>query len=112
MSRSLKIDFAPFVKLIHETLKQMKRVSNDFNREIEETTKINLVDLFKKNLEISTRHDDCDDECDDDLITEFGFHDHIHHSSFASAHRGSQLNYPNQLDHQNSSKMDKSNLYV
>ena len=86
MSRSLKIDFAPFVKLIHETLKQMKRQSIEFNKKIEETTKINLVDLFKENLEISTKHADCDDECEDEMLL---FHDLTQQANILNSNRSS-----------------------
>jgi len=77
MSSSLKIDFAPFIELIQATLKQMKRQSAEFSRHIEDTTKINLVDLFKFNLEMSTRHADGDNEDGDDdgPLQTFGFFD-------------------------------------
>lgn len=77
MSSSLKIDFAPFIKLIQETLKEMKRQSTEFSKQIEETTKINLVDLFKYNLEVSTKHAEGDNEDGDDEgpLQTFGFFD-------------------------------------
>jgi hypothetical protein len=51
IARYLNIDFAPFIPLILEQFKRNKRISVEFNSEIENITKIDLVDLFKKNLE-------------------------------------------------------------
>jgi hypothetical protein len=60
MARSLNIDFAPFIPMIHESFKKSKRPSNEFNILVEGITKINLVDLFKQNLE-NTSADYLDD---------------------------------------------------
>jgi hypothetical protein len=52
MARILNIDFAPFIPLIQDSFKRNKRPYHEqFNNLIEEITKINLVDLFKQNLE-------------------------------------------------------------
>lgn len=50
IAKVLNIDFAPFIPLILEQFKRNKRVSEKFNSQIEDITKIDLVDLFKKNL--------------------------------------------------------------
>ena len=51
IARKLNIDFAPFIPLILEQFKRNKRSSAEFNGEVEKITKIDLVDLFKTNLE-------------------------------------------------------------
>ena len=51
ISRVLNIDFAPFIPLILKQFKRIGKTSVNFNQQIEDITKINLVDLFKKNLE-------------------------------------------------------------
>ena len=51
MARRLNIDFAPFIPMIQESFKRCKRPSAEFSLQVEGITKINLVDLFKQNLE-------------------------------------------------------------
>lgn len=51
IAKFLNIDFAPFIPLILEQFKRNKRTSIEFNTQIEDITKIDLVDLFKINLE-------------------------------------------------------------
>jgi hypothetical protein len=51
IARKLSIDFAPFIPLILEQFKRNRRYSAEFNGEVEKITKIDLVDLFKTNLE-------------------------------------------------------------
>ena len=50
MAEELKIDFAPFVELIQESLNRHKKGSEEFDIQVENITKINLIDLFKNNL--------------------------------------------------------------
>jgi FKBP12-rapamycin complex-associated protein len=57
ISRRLKIDFAPFIPLVLEQFKRNKRPSSEFNLEVEKITKIDLIDLFKKNLETDQQED-------------------------------------------------------
>jgi len=55
LARVLKIDFAPFIPLVQQSLQKIKRPSGQFNAEVENITKINLVDLFYQNLENSAQ---------------------------------------------------------
>ena len=51
IAKRLKVDFAPFIPLVLEQFKRHKRPSAEFNQEVERMTKIDLIDLFKRNLE-------------------------------------------------------------
>jgi len=50
MAQELKIDFAPFIELIQESLNRHKKISEEFDIQVEGITKLNLIDLFKNNL--------------------------------------------------------------
>jgi hypothetical protein len=51
MAKYLRIDFSPFIRLILEQCKRNKRGSSEFTEVVEYIISINMVDLFKKNLE-------------------------------------------------------------
>jgi hypothetical protein len=51
IARKLRIDFAPFIPLVLEQFKRNSRLSAEFNLEVERITKIDMIDLFKRNLE-------------------------------------------------------------
>jgi|TARA_B110000285_G_C15127915_1_gene621507 hypothetical protein len=51
MAKYLRIDFSPFIRLILEQCKRNKRGSAEFTEVVEYIININMVDLFKKNLE-------------------------------------------------------------
>lgn len=73
----------------------MKRQSTEFSKHIEETTKINLVDLFKYNLEISSRQAEGDDEDGEDgPLQAFGFFDGAAGAGQPGKSGGSRINGP------------------
>ena len=53
IAENLKIDFAPFIPMIHECLIIVKKISIEFNNQIEKISKYDLIDLFIENLKKS-----------------------------------------------------------
>lgn len=53
MASHLKIDFAPFIPMIQATMDKLKRPTNAntiFLKEVEDIQKLDVIDLFRKNL--------------------------------------------------------------
>ena len=62
---------------------------------------------------MSTKHAECDDDCEDDMLQAFGFHDHVaaRPETGGNSNRSSQINGQIPTDASGHSRNDKSNNF-